>query len=183
VTRRLAGLFGVFAALVLVAAVGPAARVDAHADLVGSEPAADSKLKQPPASLVLHFSQAIKHEGSFILIEDAAGNRLPLTVSFDDADGKVMRGAPASPLPPGVYKVLWQTLSDDDDDFDDGSYQLTVLNPDGSDPEGPTSSVGPEISGGGSDSQRIILVVVSIAVVVIVGGIAVYLQRSNNGTG
>jgi methionine-rich copper-binding protein CopC len=167
--------------LALVWLAGSGGRADAHADLVSAEPAMDSKVQQAPAVLVLHFSQGIKHEGSFILIEDVSGTRLPLMVSFDDADNKIMRGTPVSPLPPGAYKVLWQTLSADDDDFDDGSYGLTVLNADGSDPDGPASSIEPEDSGGGNGGT-IILIAVSVVVVVSIGGIAYYLRSTGGRT-
>lgn len=173
----LRGLPGIFAALMLLLVVaGSSTEADAHADLIGAEPAVDSKLWEAPSTLALHFSQGIKEQGSFILIEDGAGTRLPLTVSFDAADRKVMRGTPVSPLPPGLYTVLWQTLSADDDDFHDGSYQLTVLNPDGSNPEGPTSSVGPEDDGGSGGT--IILAGVSAAVVIVIGGLVYHLRTS-----
>jgi methionine-rich copper-binding protein CopC len=179
VQRTSGAVVGIVFALA-VGFVGGSRIASAHADLVSAEPAVDAKERQPPATLVLHFSQGIKHEGSFILIEDADGTRLPLTVSFDENDATVMRGTPDSPLQPGVYKVLWQTLSADDDDFDDGSYRLTVLNPDGSDPEGPTSSVEPDEKGG-SSGDTIILVAVAIAVVVAVGGIAYYINANKPG--
>jgi putative copper export protein len=43
----------------------------------------------------------------------------------------------AKSVPAGFYEVTWQTISRSDGHFTFGSFQFTVLNPDGSDPAGP----------------------------------------------
>jgi methionine-rich copper-binding protein CopC len=178
VVRTFLAAVGFIAAAALVLAGGLSPRgVSAHADLVRAEPEINSKVALSPSQLILHFSQGVKQAGSFIQIEDTDGNRLPLDVGFDAAEAKVMIAKPVSPLPPGVYKVHWQTLSADDDDFHDGDYQLIVLNPDGSDPEGVASSVGPD-DGGGSDT--VVLIAVIAAVVAGIGGLGYYLRKSSS---
>jgi methionine-rich copper-binding protein CopC len=143
----------------------------AHADLLRAEPAAGSELRQSPTQLTLYFSQGLKPNGSFIQVVDEGGNLVPAQVTFDDGDSKMMR-ASVPTLAPGVYKVRWQTLSANDDDYHDGAYSLTVLNPDGSRP----ASAAPARSGDDGSSASIVLIAVSIAVVLIVGGLALYIR-------
>ena len=163
---------------VLIAVLLNTGVVTGHADLIRAEPAVDSRLAQPPAELTLHFSQGLKQEGSFVLLEDDEGERLPVSVSFDASDNKVMRAALGSSLGPSVYTVLWQTLSADDDDYHDGNYQLIVLNPDGSAPDAPPAA-GDSASDGGGDSETLMLVLVTGLVVVGVGGLAFFLRSQS----
>jgi methionine-rich copper-binding protein CopC len=161
----------------LLAAVPSANQVSAHADLIRAEPEINSKVPLSPSQLILHFSQDIKPAGSFVQIEDKNGARAPVDVGFDPADAKVMTAKLVSPVSPGVYKVHWQTLSAADDDSHDGDYTLVVLNPDGSDPEGVASSMGPEGGSGGS-SGRLLLIAVIVAAVLGIGGLGIYLRSS-----
>jgi methionine-rich copper-binding protein CopC len=173
VRSKLAAFAGL--AVLMVLSALPAASVGAHADLIRADPAPDSRLAQSPAQLTLYFSQGLKQAGSHILVEDASGTRQPVQLSFHANDAKVMR-ASLGTLQPGIYKVLWQTLSADDDDYHDGSYQLTVLNPNGSAPSGAPSSGD---SGGddvGSSRDMLMLVIVSVVVVVGIGGLAYYIR-------
>ncbi len=163
-------------ALLVVSLSSPVDRVAAHADLVEAEPAAGSELSTPPAELTLTFSQGLKQAGSFVLIEDSSGNRVPVQVAFDPADAKVMGVTIGATLAPGVYEVRWQTLSADDDDYHDGSYSLTVLNPDGSKP-GEALQASSSDDNGGSDT--LILVVVSVVVVLMVGALALYIRKTS----
>ncbi len=105
----------------------------AHANLDRAEPPPDSRLHVAPSRLTLYFTQPLVRRSSWIALRDASGNDLALTLEFDDADPKLMR-ARIGPLAPSVYTVKWQTLSAADDDFADGSFRLTVLRADGSDP-------------------------------------------------
>jgi methionine-rich copper-binding protein CopC len=141
-------------ALVLFAGVAfgrPLQGVEAHASFDYAEPAADSRLRQAPSQLTLHFTQGLKQDGSWVLLRDSSDRDLPVTVEFDAADRKVMR-AKLQSLRPGVYTVKWQTLSADDDDYSQGSYRLTILNPDGSDPDS-ENAIGEPEAGSGSDGD------------------------------
>lgn len=167
------GLFAGLLALIVAGLSGPTP-AGAHADLLRAEPEPGSRVAQPPAQLTLFFSQALKQEGSFVIVEDASGARLPVNVALDPADRKIMR-ATVSGMQPGVYRVLWQTLSADDDDYHDGSYQIVVLNPDGSLPPGAEAS---QESTGGSSNDTLMLIVISALVVAGVGGLALFLRRT-----
>jgi len=125
-------------ALVLVL---PVAGVFAHAELTSSEPPNGGTLATTPAELTLHFSQNLVTAQSWVAIRDSQGGDTQLKVSFDPNDKKLMR-ATTPQLAPGVYTIRWQSLSADDDDFQQGSYKLTVLNPDGSKPAGNEDNTG-----------------------------------------
>jgi methionine-rich copper-binding protein CopC len=176
---RTPGLFALISMLtVLFISGAQPQQVAAHADLLRAEPVVDAKLAQPPAQLTLSFSQGLKRDGSFIQVEESDGSRIPVLVSFDDSDAKIMRAA-VNGLIPGSYTVKWQTLSADDD-YHDGTYALTVLNADGSEPEGgPTSSTTAEEDEGGG-SGAVIPVAVTAVVAVFVGGLAFYIQKSGS---
>ena len=132
-------------ALVLVL---PSTGVFAHAELQKSEPPNGGTLATTPAELTLHFSQNLVTAQSWVAIRDAQGGDTQLKVSFDANDKKVMR-ATTPQLPPGTYTIRWQSLSADDDDFAQGSYKLTVLNPDGSKPAGNEDNTGTVLAGVG----------------------------------
>jgi hypothetical protein len=68
---------------------------------------------------------------------------------------------------PDVYTVRWQTLSADDDDFHDDSYQITLLNPDGSRPDS-AGVVGDAVSNNGSGDSIPIATIVGSAGIVLV---------------
>src|SRR4029453_13357964 len=95
--------------------------------------------RQAPSALTLFFAQGLVPASSWILLRDANDQDIPVQVEFDATDRKVMR-AKLDTIRPGVYTVKWQTLSADDDDYAQGSYKLTVLNPDGSRPAGDASA-------------------------------------------
>lgn len=179
--RAFLAAVGMIATAALLLTALPSSGAEAHADLVRAEPEIDSRVATSPAQLVLHFSQEVKQVGSFIQIEDASGNRPPLEVAFDPTDGKVMIAKPVSPLVSGVYKVHWQTLSAGDDDFHDGEYELTILNPDGSEPDGVPSSIGSDEDGQGKsgESGTTILIAVMAPVLIGIGGLGFYLRSLN----
>ena len=131
---KINGLLFPAALVVLVALLLTGGVVFAHANLERSEPPDGGELRQTPAQLTLHFSQALMPNESWVAIRDASGADTQLSVTFDPADRKVMR-AMTPALPPGFYTIRWQSLSAEDDDFAQGSYKLTVLRPDGSKPE------------------------------------------------
>ena len=143
--------------VVLLAVVVPAT-VFAHAELKSSEPPDGGTLATTPAELSLHFSQNLVTAQSWVAIRDGQGGDTQLKVSFDANDKKLMK-ATTPQLQPGTYTIRWQSLSADDDDFQQGSYKLVVLNPDGSKP-------------GNQDSTSSVLIAVgAVLAVAAVGGV------------
>lgn len=161
-------------ALVLVT-FGLPASASAHADLIKAEPPINTSVRQAPTQLNLYFSQGVKPNGSFVVVEDGKEVALDTQVTYDVADNKIVHVAVPA-MAPGVYNVRWQTLSADDDDYHIGDYKLTVLNPDGSEPAGAAPAADKDDSGG---SDTIILVVVSVVVVAMVGGLGYYIRKTS----
>jgi hypothetical protein len=125
--------------------------------------------------MTLRFTQGLKPEGSFVQVAGTDGVNRVSGFTFDTADTKVMR-ATLQPLQPGVYTVKYQSLSADDDDYHDGTYQFTVLNPDGTDPVAAPSPG--QSSGDGADGESSVTTILAVvAAVVAVGGALVFALR------
>jgi len=149
-------------------------RVSAHANLDTSDPAKDARLTQAPSTMTLRFTQGLKPEGSWVQVAGDDGVNRVTEFSFDPSDKKVMR-AEVEPLHAGVYTVKYQSLSAGDDDYHDGSYQFTVLNPDGSNPGAEAASSQP--SGEDDDGGSVTTIVAVVAAVILVGGALVFALR------
>jgi methionine-rich copper-binding protein CopC len=152
--RRLA--YAVLVLLFIASFIAGWERLFAHADLIRAGPPLDSRLRSAPDQLDRFLSQGLKREGSFVHVEDAECERLDVQVAFDDSDAKVMRASVSGMTDPGAYRVRWQTKRADDDDYHHSSYQLVLLNSDGSLPSGlQTAATGEE----GGDATAIAVVV------------------------
>lgn len=111
----------------------------AHALLVRSAPAAGTELATAPATVELWFSEPLEPAFSYAYLVDAAGNQFgegASTVDGADPHHLTLTLAPTTTVPPGIYTVLYHTLSQADGHAWLGSFPLTVLNPDGSRPTG-----------------------------------------------
>src|SRR5690348_7492783 len=117
-----------FAASLLVASlVLPLlpALVQAHSELDKPTPADKSTVTTPVTQVSGTFTEAIKADGSALLVKDAQGNTLAQG-GVDASDDKVMTASPASVLQNGTYTVLWTTISADDNDLARGTWTFTV---------------------------------------------------------
>jgi copper resistance protein C len=86
-------------------------------------PPPDSTVSSP-ASVMIHFSEALEPKFSSIKVTDAAGhvvNKEPSVVAAD----KLSMTVPLPPLPPGVYTVNWVGVSIDTH-RSQGAYKFTV---------------------------------------------------------
>lgn len=107
----------------------------AHAVLLRSDPAQNARLTASPAKVDLFFSEALDHKFSTISVRDTAGGRHGKgSVSFTSDPTEMTVGV--NSLSPGFYTVAWTTVSAVDGHHLDGTYPITVLNPDGSTPAG-----------------------------------------------
>ena len=85
----------------------------AHAHLIGSTPAADAKLAETPAEVVIDFSESLEPKFSAIEVDDAKGARVDRG-DVHIAPGNAKRLAiSVNLLAPGLYKVLWHVTSTD----------------------------------------------------------------------
>lgn len=107
----------------------------AHALLVRSEPAANAELTSSPPSVDIWFSEPLESGFSHIRLIDAGGEDVPgAGPSAVDASDPSHMSLPLPDLSPGIYTVIWTTLSSVDGHEWVGSFPITLLNPDGSRP-------------------------------------------------
>ncbi len=97
----------------------------AHAHLTGSTPAAETKLAETPAEVVLDFSEALKPKFSVIEIDDAKGARVDKGDLHIAPDNAKRLAISVGPLAPGLYKVVWHVTATDTHKTE-GSFSFTV---------------------------------------------------------
>ena len=117
------------AALLVAAAWLPGATpVAAHAELVRASPSPGSALADPPEAIEIWFSEPLESEFSGLELLDGTGTRIELQAVAIGGDGRRIAGRMPA-LAPGVYTVVYRTLSRLDGHFLPGSYSFTVLGP------------------------------------------------------
>lgn len=124
-------------AILLLSAWIASPTASAHALLVRSVPEANAELQTSPTVIEMWFSEALESSFSHARLLDAAGNEVagvgPSAVHPEDPTHMTV---PVPALEPGIYTVVWTTLSQVDGHEWIGSFPLTILNPDGSRPSG-----------------------------------------------
>lgn len=117
-------LAAVMAAIGLAAAgAGPAL---AHASLVRSDPAANTRFEQSPASVTVWFDEPVEPEYAHLSVYDANSQRV------DRLDARYAPGAQPSltatlpDLPAGSYVVVWRVISVDDGHAVGGAFAFGV---------------------------------------------------------
>lgn len=112
---------------IVVVVLGPALPAEAHANLVRSEPAANSVLPDAPPAVQLWFSEPPEPRFSEIVIYTSAGVPVPvgpLEVAPEDRQSLFVRINGA--LQPGTYTVAWKTLSAIDGHTTAGAFAFGV---------------------------------------------------------
>ena len=85
----------------------------AHAQLISSQPAANSMSAQAPAEIALHFNEKIESAFASIRVSDASGQQVDRKdTQIDKTDPKVLRVS-VPPLKAGSYKVQWRATAAD----------------------------------------------------------------------
>jgi methionine-rich copper-binding protein CopC len=85
----------------------------AHSGLQRAEPAADSKLKRPPAEVRLTFTERLEPSYSSLQVKDQAGAQVDHKDAHVDPSNPLLLRASLPPLGPGAYTVTWRVLSVD----------------------------------------------------------------------
>lgn len=111
----------VFAFLLALALAVPAAF--AHTHPTQMMPAADSTVSAP-ASIMIHFSEAMEPKFSSMTLSDAGGRVVNKEPSMVSPDAKMMT-LPLPRLAPGVYTVNWVAVAVDTH-CSQGDYKFTV---------------------------------------------------------
>jgi copper transport protein len=116
-----------FLILVLLAAgflLGKPAGMEAHANLVRSEPAAGELVPVSPQEIVLEFSETTERAFTSVQLYDATGE-LVLETSPVSGDGLILSFA-SPPLANGTYTVVWRNVSAVDGHPRNGSFSFHV---------------------------------------------------------
>ena len=108
----------------------------AHALLVRADPQPNAELAQPPAAIQFWFSEPLEATFTGARILTAGGTEIPTAAPRIDPADSTHLTLPLESIEPGIYTVVWQTLSSVDGHEWVGSFPLTILNPDGTRPAG-----------------------------------------------
>ncbi len=144
----------VLAALAAMSVAGKTTLVEAHALLVRSDPPANATLRDPPTMLTLYFSEPLERKFSDARVVNQKGDNLTDRIEFDDTDKALMR-VYLKPVQPGYLSVEWETVSSVDGHRVSGSYPLTLLQPDGSQPPGTPIEATSSVAGAGANPGRV----------------------------
>jgi len=120
----------------LLISFGLVSSAQAHSLLLRSIPAANADLSQPPGFIELWFTEALEPNFSTARLVDTTGADVETGALVFDAADPTHLTLPLGQLQPGIYTVVWQTLSQVDGHEWYGSFPFTVLNADGSRPTG-----------------------------------------------
>ncbi len=145
----------VFLAVGAMSVGGRPAEVEAHALLVRSDPPANATLRTPPTMLSLYFSEPLEQKFSDARVMDQKGDNLTDHIEFDATDKALMR-VYLKTVQPGYLSVDWETVSTVDGHRVSGSYPLTVLQADGSQPPGTPIEATSSVAGAGANPGRVV---------------------------
>jgi hypothetical protein len=109
--------------LVVVTLLLAATLAFAHSVPVEMSPAANSTVSAP-ASVIVHFSEALEPKFSTLTLADADGKLVSKEHSVVSADTKVMT-LPLPALAPATYTVNWTSVAVDSHRAQ-GNYKFTV---------------------------------------------------------
>lgn len=131
VTRRRPGARGsraILAALaVLTVGLLPVRLALAHAELVRSEPAANTSVDVSPPRIQLWFSEPIDPSFAEAQILDRTGSRIDAGASAVSSDDPLLLTLSLNrPLPKGTYAVSWKVLSSVDGHITRGAFAFGV---------------------------------------------------------
>ena len=102
---------------------------EAHANLIRSEPPANSTLDAPPDRITIWFSEPMEAAFSEIQVLNTAGVRVDNEDSAVDANDLTVMSVNLPDLPDGTYTVAWRNLSTIDGHALRGSFIFSVGEP------------------------------------------------------
>ena len=132
-TRTLVGLLALGAVLALLLWPDDAG---AHALLARADPPINASLRESPTRVTLLMTEQLQRTHSSVQVLDSAGQRRDIGETEFSDEVPTQMSVRVLKLDPGVYTVVWDTLSEVDGHTWTGSYVFSVLNPDGSAPSG-----------------------------------------------
>ena len=103
--------------------------VSAHANLVSSEPAANSELQEAPDRIIARFTEPIEPSLSHIQVLDGSGQRVDLDNSEVDDLNPLVMSVGVADIPDGTYTIAWNNVSTVDGHRVRGSFVFAVGQP------------------------------------------------------
>jgi len=122
--------------MVFVASLLVTGNALAHALLLRSLPVANSELPRSPEKIEMWFSEPLEADFSSARLLTTSGEEILLGIAELDPNDPTHLTVSLNQLVPGIYTVAWKTLSRTDGHEWYGSFPFTVLNPDGTRPDG-----------------------------------------------
>ena len=116
----------------------------AHALLVRADPLPNATLSQSPSTIEFWFSEPLEETFTDARILRADGTAISTGAPVIDPSDSTHLTLPLEEFEPGIYTVVWQTLSSVDGHEWVGSFPLTILNADGTRPAGNAVTVAEE---------------------------------------
>ncbi len=110
--------------------------VTAHALLTRSLPAAGTAVANSPATVEMWFSEPLEAAFSSSRVVDTQGKEIVTGGTIVDASDPKHMTLHLNRLSPGVYTIVYRSLSQADGHEWIGSFPLTILNADGTQPTG-----------------------------------------------
>ena len=127
--------------MVFVASLLVTGNALAHALLLRSLPVANSELPQPPEKIEMWFSEPLEADFSSARLLTTSGEEIRIDAAELDPNDPTHLTVSLSQLDPGIYTVAWKTLSRTDGHEWYGSFPFTVLNPNGTRPDGTAAAL------------------------------------------
>jgi len=95
----------------------------AHVHLESSSPS-DGRTVASPPEIILRFSGPLVTRASAAKLVNANGNEVPAALMLTSSSEMAAR--PVKPLAPGVYRLTWTAVGEDDGHRIRGSFSFTV---------------------------------------------------------
>ncbi len=137
-SRRIAASLLVLATLIAAVIASNAGwdSASAHALLARADPPINAALRESPTRITLFMTEQLQRSHSSVQVLDSSGQRRDIGETEFSDEVPTQMNVRVLKLDPGVYTVVWETLSEVDGHTWTGSYVFSVLNPDGSAPAG-----------------------------------------------
>ena len=120
---------GLLVLTLLILLVQPPANVEAHANYVESEPAANSVVEDPPKRVTIRFTEPLEPALSGIEVFDSRGGRVDRGDSVVDASDPLAMSVSVGELADGTYTVAWKNVSTVDGHRVRGAFVFSVGEP------------------------------------------------------
>jgi copper resistance protein C len=113
--------------IAILGVIAAAARVEAHAFLVRTEPPVGSKVNKAPTEVRIWFSEAVQEGISSIKVFDVRGKQVDKKDTHSDRANRAVLCVSLIPsLTAGSYKVVWRVTSMDTH-VTDGNFHFQIV--------------------------------------------------------